>query len=98
MQNAPTFTPAITARLQPGDKGFIGPVPISNTTNITNNVTGVNMTDPNTTTSVITNGIKYGTAVTVSSANLAIFGNAPKVTKPTSNFTYGSGNPYMQVK
>jgi len=67
MQKAPVFTPVVSKQLQPGDKGFIGPV--ANTTNITNNVTGINMTDPSTTTAVITNGIKYGTAVTVNANN-----------------------------
>jgi hypothetical protein len=64
MQNAPVFKPLVANQLKPGDKGFIGPV-ASNTTNITNNVTGLNLTDPNATAAVITNGIKYGTAVTV---------------------------------
>jgi hypothetical protein len=84
MQNAPVFKPLVANQLKPGDKGFIGPV--ANTTNITNNVTGVNMTDPNTTASVITNGIKYGTAVTVNTTTLAgiMAASAPKVTKPTS--------------
>jgi hypothetical protein len=96
MQNAPKFTPVVANQLKPGDKGFVGPV-ASNTTNITNNVTGINMTDPTTTASVITNGIKYGTAVTVNTTTLAGIA-AASATKPKSNFTYGSGNPFMQVK
>jgi hypothetical protein len=84
MQNAPVFTPIVAAQSKPGDPGFVGPV--ANTTNITNNVTGVNMTDPNTTASVITNGIKYGTAVTVNTTTLAgiMQASAPKVTKPSA--------------
>jgi hypothetical protein len=84
MQNAPVFTPVVANQLKPGDKGFVGPV--ANTTNITNNVTGVNMTDPGTTAAVITNGIKYGTAVTVNTTTLAgiMQASAPKVTKPSS--------------
>jgi hypothetical protein len=69
MQNAPVFTPIVAAQSKPGDPGFVGPV-ASNTTNITNNVTGVNMTDPASTAAVITNGIKYGTAVVVYSPSV----------------------------
>jgi hypothetical protein len=68
MQNAPVFTPIVAAQSKPGDPGFVGSV--ANTTNITNNVTGVNMTDPASTAAVITNGIKYGTAVVVYSPSV----------------------------
>jgi hypothetical protein len=85
MQNAPVFTPSVTARLQPGDKGFIGPV--ANTTHITNNVTGVNMTDPTSTAAVITNGIKYGTAVTVSASTMAAYGQKPTSSTSVSTQT-----------
>jgi hypothetical protein len=63
MQNAPKFTPVVAAKFPTSDSA--SSVKTGNTTNITNNVTGLNLTDPNTTTAVITNGIKYGTAVTV---------------------------------
>jgi hypothetical protein len=86
MQNAPTFTPIVAAQ-SPTTKssGFIGPV--SNTTNITNNVTGVNMSDPNTAAAVVTNGIKYGTAVTVSAATMAAYGQKPTSTTSVSKQT-----------
>jgi hypothetical protein len=86
MQNAPTFTPIVAAQ-SPTTKssGFIGPV--SNTTNITNNVTGVNMSDPNTAAAVVTNGIKYGTAVTVSAATMAAYGQKPTSTTSVSTQT-----------
>jgi hypothetical protein len=86
MQNAPTFTP-IGAVQSPTTKssGFIGPV--SNTTHITNNVTGVNMSDPNTAAAVVTNGIKYGTAVTVSAATMAAYGQKPTSTTSVSTQT-----------
>lgn len=85
MQNAPVFTPVVAAQSKPGDPGFVGPV--ANTTNITNNVTGVNMTDPNTTASVITNGIKYGTAVTVSASTMAAYGQKPTTSTSVSTKT-----------
>jgi hypothetical protein len=85
MQNAPVFTPIVATRSKPGDPGFVGPV-ASNTTNITNNVTGLNMTDPTETAAVITNGIKYGTAVTVSASTMAAYGQ-----KPTSSTSVSAG-------
>jgi hypothetical protein len=85
MQNAPVFTPVIAAQSKPGDPGFVGPV--ANTTNITNNVTGVNMTDPNSTAAVITNGIKYGTAVTVSASTMAAYGQKPTTSTSVSTRT-----------
>jgi hypothetical protein len=85
MQNAPVFTPIVATRNKPGDPGFVGPV-ASNTTNITNNVTGLNMTDPTQTAAVITNGIKYGTAVTVSASTMAAYGQ-----KPTSSTSVSAG-------
>ena len=85
MQNAPVFTPMVAANTTAKPAGFIGPV--ASTTNITNNVTGVNMTDPATTTSVITNGIKYGTAVTVSAATMAAYGQTPKTSTSVSTKT-----------
>lgn len=85
MQNAPVFTPVVAAQSKPGDPGFVGPV--ANTTHITNNVTGVNMTDPNTTASVITNGIKYGTAVTVSASTMAAYGQKPTTSTSVSTKT-----------
>jgi hypothetical protein len=87
MQNAPTFTPAVAAQNSSRPAGFIGPVPISNTTNITNNVTGVNMSDPNTAADVVTNGIKYGTAVTVSASTMAAYGQKPTSTTSVSTKT-----------
>jgi hypothetical protein len=86
MQNAPVFTPVVAAQSRPGDPGFVGPV-ASNTTNITNNVTGVNMTDPTSTAAVITNGIKYGTAVTVSASTMAAYGQKPTSTTSVSTRT-----------
>jgi hypothetical protein len=85
MQNAPVFTPVVAAQSKPGDPGFVGPV--ANTTNITNNVTGVNMTDPASTAAVITNGIKYGTAVTVSASTMAAYGQKPMTTTSVSTKT-----------
>jgi myosin heavy subunit len=87
MQNAPTFTPAVAAQNSSRPAGFIGPVPISNTTNITNNVTGINMSDPNTAADVVTNGIKYGTAVTVSASTMAAYGQKPTSTTSVSTQT-----------
>jgi hypothetical protein len=86
MQNAPVFTPVVAAQSRPGDPGFVGPV-ASNTTNITNNVTGVNMTDPTSTAAVITNGIKYGTAVTVSASTMAAYGQKPTSSTSVSTKT-----------
>jgi hypothetical protein len=86
MQNAPMFTPVVAAQSKPGDPGFVGPV-ASNTTNITNNVTGVNMTDPTSTAAVITNGIKYGTAVTVSASTMAAYGQKPTTSTSVSTQT-----------
>jgi hypothetical protein len=91
MQNAPVFTPVVAKQSKPGDPGFVGPV-ASNTTNITNNVTGLNLTDPNTTAAVITNGIKYGTAVTVNTTTLAGIMAASAV-KPTA--TASKPAPYV---
>ena len=85
MQNAPVFTPMVAANTTAKPAGFIGPV--ASTTNITNNVTGVNMTDPATTTSVITNGIKYGTAVTVSASTMAAYGQKPTTSTSVSTKT-----------
>lgn len=85
MQNAPVFTPVVAKQSKPGDPGFIGPV--ASTTNITNNVTGVNMTDPTSTAAVITNGIKYGTAVTVSASTMAAYGQKPTTTTSVSTKT-----------
>lgn len=86
MQNAPVFTPVVAKQSKPGDPGFVGPV-ASNTTNITNNVTGVNMTDPTSTAAVITNGIKYGTAVTVSASTMAAYGQKPTTSTSVSTQT-----------
>jgi hypothetical protein len=88
MQNAPVFKPIVATQSKPGDPGFVGPV-AGNTTNITTNVTGVNMTDANTTAAVITNGIKYGTAVTVNTTTLAgiMAASAPKTTTSVNTKT-----------
>jgi hypothetical protein len=85
MQNAPVFTPVVAKQSKPGDPGFVGPV--ASTTNITNNVTGVNMTDPASTAAVITNGIKYGTAVTVSASTMAAYGQKPTTSTSVSTRT-----------
>jgi hypothetical protein len=85
MQNAPIFTPVVAKQSKPGDPGFVGPV--ASTTNITNNVTGVNMTDPASTAAVITNGIKYGTAVTVSASTMAAYGQKPTTSTSVSTRT-----------
>jgi hypothetical protein len=88
MKNAPVFNPVVASQIKPGDPGFVGPV-ASNTTNITTNVTGVNMTDANLTAAVITNGIKYGTAVTVNTTTLAgiMAASAPKTTTSVNTAT-----------
>ena len=87
LQNAPVFTPIVATGAGGGSKssGFIGPV--ASTTNITNNVTGVNMTDPTSTAAVITNGIKYGTAVTVSASTMAAYGQKPTTTTSVNTKT-----------
>ena len=86
MQKAPVFTPVVAAKA-PATGSTGGTT--GNTTNITTNVTGVNMADANTTAAVITNGIKYGTAVTVNTTTLAgiAAASAPKTTTSVNTAT-----------
>jgi hypothetical protein len=87
MQNAPVYKPVVAATLPKTGSASGGSG--GTTTNITTNVTGVNMTDPNTTASVITNGIKYGTAVTVNTTTLAgiAAASAPKTSTSVNTGT-----------
>jgi hypothetical protein len=91
MQKAPVYTPVVAAKAPTTGSGSTASG--GNTTNITTNVTGVNMTDANTTAAVITNGIKYGTAVTVNTTTLAgiAAASAPKTTTSVST-TQGTLN------
>jgi len=64
MAQAPVYTPVVTGTTATGTPfGQAG----GNTTNITANVTGVNLTDPNATSSQIINAIKFGNVVVPSS-------------------------------
>jgi len=67
------------------------------TTNNTINITGINMANPSSIQTAVINAAKYGTAVTVNKAT-ATNNKAASASKPKSNFTYGSGNPLMQVR
>tara|TARA_R110000868_G_scaffold374945_1_gene639401 strand:- start:212 stop:3031 length:2820 start_codon:yes stop_codon:yes gene_type:complete len=77
--NAPVYTP-ITASGSSSSSGGSTYQTGSGMT-VVNNVTGINMSSPQSIVDSVMSGVKYGAAVTA----------------PKSNFTYGSGNPLAKV-
>jgi DNA anti-recombination protein RmuC len=97
LANAPTYTAysanqAYTAPTQTGPQYN----PLTGTV-INTTVNTTNMTTPNAVAKSVTDAIKYSIPVTVNTTTLAGIA-AASATKPKSNFTYGSGSPFMQVK
>jgi CII-binding regulator of phage lambda lysogenization HflD len=84
MQKAPVYTPIVAASLPKTDSSSNAG---GSTTNITTNITGVNLTSPSETASAVTNGIKYGTAVTVNTTTLAGIKKASATTSSVNTQT-----------
>jgi hypothetical protein len=63
--SAPTYTPIANTTGPFNSNGGVGTTPYGPTTNITTNISGVNLTNPSSTASSVVSAIKYGTAVTV---------------------------------
>jgi hypothetical protein len=104
MQNAPVYKPIVAATLPKTGSSSGGSG--GTTTNITTNVTGVNLSDPYATTTSVVNAIKFGNVVVPIAPSKLASGESGAIgaasiaarTKTLSNFSYGSGNPFMQVK
>jgi len=69
VSNAPTYTPIIAATV-PGSGGT------TTTTNINTSVTGVNLTDPYTTTTSVVNAIKFGNVIVPSAPSALAAGES----------------------
>jgi len=65
--SVPKITPLTNTNLVNANGG-VGNTPYGPTTNIVTNISGVNLTNPSSTASSVVSAIKYGTAVTVASA------------------------------
>jgi len=71
VKNAPTYTPIIPTTI-PGGASAIG----NTTTNINTSVTGVNLTDPYTTTNSVVNAIKFGNVIVPSAPSALAAGES----------------------
>jgi hypothetical protein len=81
--------------VKPGDKGFIGPVAVNNTVN----VTGYNMTSPAATGAAVSNQLKYGSTVnTTTLAGILAASKLPSRTTPSTSGGGGGGRTAAKVK